>query len=206
MWVLVSRLSLSSLDISRSTRATERSWAMYWVLSMTSRWSAWTERCGARPSWRCVSQTPHTQSLSPASSLWPGGGPTLPTPRPSPSPSCSSLSWRRPQWGHARPSTAACCRRPPPGWRWRIACSVLGAATGRRTPAGETAGNTAQQTKSDFSLTLFSPRSPLFGLDSRYRKTVVGLVSFGPSRCGSGLPGVFTKVASFTTWIENIME
>jgi len=43
--------------------------------------------------------------------------------------------------------------------------------------------------------------APLFGLDSRYRMTVVGLVSFGPSRCGSGLPGVFTRTDSYIDWI-----
>ena len=49
-------------------------------------------------------------------------------------------------------------------------------------------------------------RSPMFGLDSRYRKTVVGVVSFGPARCGSGLPGVFTKVESFLPWIRERMR
>jgi len=48
--------------------------------------------------------------------------------------------------------------------------------------------------------------SPMFGLDTRYRMTVVGLVSFGPSRCGSGLPGVFTRVDNFTDWIRRVLE
>jgi len=48
--------------------------------------------------------------------------------------------------------------------------------------------------------------SPMFGLDSRYRKTVVGVVSFGPSRCGTGLPGVFTRVDSFLHWIRDEMR
>ena len=31
----------------------------------------------------------------------------------------------------------------------------------------------------------------------------VGLVSFGPKRCGDGLPGVYTNVASYMDWIED---
>lgn len=32
--------------------------------------------------------------------------------------------------------------------------------------------------------------------------TVVGIVSFGVS-CGSELPGVYTRIASYTNWIED---
>ena len=46
-----------------------------------------------------------------------------------------------------------------------------------------------------------SRSAPLFGLDSRYRMTVVGLVSFGASLCGSGIPGVFTRVEPYIEWI-----
>lgn len=34
--------------------------------------------------------------------------------------------------------------------------------------------------------------------------TIVGIVSFGVS-CGSELPGVYTRIASFMDWIENIV-
>ena len=46
-----------------------------------------------------------------------------------------------------------------------------------------------------------------------YRKSTdqpyyqVGVVSYGPSKCGKdGIPGVYTRVASFTDWIANKME
>ena len=34
----------------------------------------------------------------------------------------------------------------------------------------------------------------------------VGLVSFGPTRCGDGLPGVYTNVASYMDWIINNLK
>ena len=37
----------------------------------------------------------------------------------------------------------------------------------------------------------------------------VGIVSFGPKNCGhtwNGIPGVYTKVSAFLTWIKNNLE
>ena len=34
----------------------------------------------------------------------------------------------------------------------------------------------------------------------------VGVVSFGTSKCGSGSPGVYTKVFAFMDWIGQNME
>ena len=30
----------------------------------------------------------------------------------------------------------------------------------------------------------------------------IGLVSYGPERCGTGTPGVYTNVASYVGWIK----
>ena len=30
----------------------------------------------------------------------------------------------------------------------------------------------------------------------------VGIVSYGPERCGTGVPGVYTNVASYISWIR----
>ena len=34
----------------------------------------------------------------------------------------------------------------------------------------------------------------------------VGLVSYGTRNCGIGIPAVYTKVASFLSWIEEKMQ
>jgi len=34
----------------------------------------------------------------------------------------------------------------------------------------------------------------------------VGIVSFGPKKCGNGIPGFYTKVAEFLPWIEKNLE
>ena len=34
----------------------------------------------------------------------------------------------------------------------------------------------------------------------------IGIVSFGTSVCGVGLPGVYTKVSAFLPWIEKNMK
>merc|ERR1712106_117166 len=36
--------------------------------------------------------------------------------------------------------------------------------------------------------------------------TVIGLVSWGPTRCGSGVPGVYTRVDGFLDWIWDIIR
>lgn len=36
---------------------------------------------------------------------------------------------------------------------------------------------------------------------------IAGIVSFGPNRCGSKtIPGVYTRVASYISWIKENME
>lgn len=46
---------------------------------------------------------------------------------------------------------------------------------------------------------------PLFLNEARTGlSTIVGIVSFGVS-CGTDLPGIYTRVASFVDWIENIV-
>lgn len=40
------------------------------------------------------------------------------------------------------------------------------------------------------------------GTDGKSRWSILGIVSFGASKCGqTGLPGVYTKVSSYYTWI-----
>ena len=34
----------------------------------------------------------------------------------------------------------------------------------------------------------------------------IGVVSFGPKQCGSGLPGVYTKITEYLSWIEENLE
>jgi len=48
--------------------------------------------------------------------------------------------------------------------------------------------------------------SPMLQYDSKSRFTVAGIVSFGPSVCGAGTPGVFTKVKSYLPWIKSVLE
>jgi len=48
--------------------------------------------------------------------------------------------------------------------------------------------------------------SPLLQYDSKSRFTIAGIVSFGPSVCGGGVPGVFTRVQSFLPWIKKVLE
>lgn len=43
---------------------------------------------------------------------------------------------------------------------------------------------------------------PIFLYEQSGLSTVVGIVSFGVS-CGSNLPGVYTRIASFMDWIED---
>jgi len=45
--------------------------------------------------------------------------------------------------------------------------------------------------------------SPLLWRDDKFRLAVVGIVSFGPSKCASGTPGVYTKVRDYLEWIAN---
>ena len=42
---------------------------------------------------------------------------------------------------------------------------------------------------------------PMLHLDKSFRWTVSGVVSFGPSSCGNIVPGVYTRVDSYTDWI-----
>ncbi len=34
----------------------------------------------------------------------------------------------------------------------------------------------------------------------------VGVISYGPKKCGNGKPGVFTRVANYLEWIVENME
>lgn len=45
---------------------------------------------------------------------------------------------------------------------------------------------------------------PLFVADRSGVSTLVGVISFGVS-CGSHLPGVYTRVAAYTEWIESVV-
>ena len=46
---------------------------------------------------------------------------------------------------------------------------------------------------------------PLLYVDDKYRWTVGGVVSFGPSACGNGVPGVYTRVDRYLDWIYDII-
>ena len=35
---------------------------------------------------------------------------------------------------------------------------------------------------------------------------LLGLVSYGSRRCGDGRAGVYTRVASYTQWVRDIMD
>lgn len=45
---------------------------------------------------------------------------------------------------------------------------------------------------------------PLFIAEVNGVSTIVGIISFGIS-CGTQIPAVYTRVASYTNWIENIV-
>lgn len=45
---------------------------------------------------------------------------------------------------------------------------------------------------------------PLFVTDHSGVSTLLGVISFGVS-CGSHLPGVYTRVAAYTEWIESVV-
>lgn len=45
---------------------------------------------------------------------------------------------------------------------------------------------------------------PLFIADTSGVSTLVGIISFGIS-CGSQIPGIYTRVASYTNWIESVV-
>lgn len=49
---------------------------------------------------------------------------------------------------------------------------------------------------------------PLFlGNDDNRRATLIGIVSFGPRRCGTAaLPGVYTRVQSYLDWVLDSIE
>jgi len=47
---------------------------------------------------------------------------------------------------------------------------------------------------------------PMIYRDSHSRWIVVGIVSFGPTTCGNGLPGVYTRVDRYLNWIKHEME
>jgi len=47
--------------------------------------------------------------------------------------------------------------------------------------------------------------APMLQLDSRYRWTIVGVVSFGPATCGSTTPGVYTRVDKYIDWINSVI-
>ena len=49
----------------------------------------------------------------------------------------------------------------------------------------------------------FLIRNPDNPADPYYQ---VGLVSYGPRRCGSGGAGVYTNVASYTEWIKETIK
>ena len=34
----------------------------------------------------------------------------------------------------------------------------------------------------------------------------IGIVSYGPRHCGSGLPGVYTRVSAYMDWIKNNLK
>ena len=43
---------------------------------------------------------------------------------------------------------------------------------------------------------------PLMFVDNKYRWTVAGIVSFGPSSCANGVPGVYARVDRYLEWIH----
>ena len=68
-----------------------------------------------------------------------------------------------------------------------------GGETGKDSCSGDSGGG------------LFSDMNE--GTDKIERKwEVVGIVSFGNSRCGSGTPGVYTKVSQYLDWIKETMN
>ena len=62
------------------------------------------------------------------------------------------------------------------------------------------AGNTQTDTCSGDSC------GPLMFVDSQYKWNVAGIVSFGPSSCANGVPGVYTRVDSYLSWINNHIQ
>jgi len=47
---------------------------------------------------------------------------------------------------------------------------------------------------------------PIFAENEEGRTFLIGVVSFGTVSCDSSLPGVYTRVSSFTPWIHNIID
>jgi len=46
---------------------------------------------------------------------------------------------------------------------------------------------------------------PLLAMDQRFRWSVAGVVSFGPSTCGNIVPGVYTRVDRYLDWIHRVI-
>ena len=45
---------------------------------------------------------------------------------------------------------------------------------------------------------------PLLAREShRYPWEQIGLASIGPNKCGLGVPGIYTRVTNYLTWIES---
>ena len=59
------------------------------------------------------------------------------------------------------------------------------------------AGNTQTDTCSGDS------GGPLMFVDRQYKWNVAGIVSFGPSSCANGVPGVYTRVDRYLRWINS---
>ena len=48
---------------------------------------------------------------------------------------------------------------------------------------------------------------PLMQLNSAYRYTVAGLVSFGPKNCANIVPGIYMRISEYMPWItRNIRD
>jgi len=47
--------------------------------------------------------------------------------------------------------------------------------------------------------------SPLLWVDDKFRWSVAGIVSFGPSVCGQDIPGAYTRVENYLEWIRRVI-